>query len=117
MKRMMKQALVLSLSFLAVCGISVSAKTAVGCAGKSTSYGTVSCISYDRNGWSHTTKYVFGGSNITGQVWVRDANGNERTESATRTGSNASSQTEIRANILSSLKAHYHFYENYKNSV
>ena len=114
---MIKQALILSFAFLSVCGISASAKTATTCAGTTTSYGTVSCISYQQNGWSHTTKYVFGGTNITGQVWIRDAVGNERVKSATRTGSNSTPQTEIRANILSSLKAHDHFYENYKNSI
>ena len=84
MKKIIMPTFVLSLLFVGLCTTSLFAKTQYSCDGKVTSYGELSCSSSKSNGWSHTSQYVFYGSNITCQVWIRDADYNERTKSATR---------------------------------
>ena len=117
MKKIILRTFVLSLLFVGLCTTSLFAKTQYSCDGKVTSYGELSCSSSKSNGWSHTSQYVFYGSNITCQVWIRDADYNERTKSATRAASNSSASTTISANILHSSIYHYHYYADYKNSV
>lgn len=117
MKKLVTRSLVMGILFCGLCTTSLFAKTQYSCSGRTTSYGTLSCNSYNKNGWSHTSKYVFYGTNVTCQVWIRDADNNERTKSATRTGSNSSSTTTISANILHSSIYHYHYYADYLNSV
>lgn len=120
MKRKFLIACFSSLAFFAMSFMNMrAAKVQVGCGTTTTSYGTVTGTSSTLSNGKrrHQTSYTFSGSLITCQVWVYDAYNNCDTESATRTGNNATSKTSIHAIIDSTTTSHTHYYANYLNSV